>query len=369
MSKKILTVDDSKTMRAIVKKQIIALGHEPLEAADGAEGLKVAAAEKPDLILLDITMPVMDGRETLLKLRERPETAALPVIMVTAESNRAIVLDIVQAGVSDYIVKPFNEAVLAEKINKVLKLDKTEATNGERASVLVVEDKENNLTIVRNALQADYHVLTATTGEQALQIAGANRPKLILVDISLPDMNGFQLYEKLKGEGLPADCKLVALCMKNAVGEQGRAAQTGFTGMLLKPFTGDEVRTLVDNLLRSQNQFVSQKDDISILHYVTKENVTLFPAFRQFLQGWQEWVMDLADSGFRKLAMDLSQATGLSIDDLRFFRAFASKASELGIQVVFAVGQPKSFELRRFWESQPNKSAATLEEAIKLLGS
>ena len=89
MATKILTVDDSKTMRAIVRKQIVSLGHEALEAADGSEGLIVAAAEKPDLILLDLMMPVMDGFEFLARLRQREDWQAIPVVVVTAKSLSA----------------------------------------------------------------------------------------------------------------------------------------------------------------------------------------------------------------------------------------------------------------------------------------
>jgi len=368
MAKKILTIDDSEMMREIVKRQIISLGYEAIEAVNGAEGLKLAVAEKPDLILLDVTMPLLDGRQTLVALRANPETAPMPVIMVTGESDRNTVMQTIQAGISDYIVKPFNSAALAEKINKVLTADLPRAAESRKVTVLVVDDKMRNLSIAREAIQDDYEVVTALSGEQALQVANASRPAVILIDMHLPDMNGFQLAEKLKALGLLRDCKLAALSVKNAVVEQERAVQMGFAGVILKPLSTEDVRTVVLRLLNGESQVTSQEKDRGVLRYVKKENAALFPESWEILQRWQEWLHDLADNGRCKLAVDLTPAPNLDMEDLRFVRTLASKAQELGVRVVFVIGQPTAFKIRRFWESQPNETTATLEEALKLLG-
>ena len=92
------------------------------EAGNGAEGLAAAAREKPDLIILDITMPVMDGSTMLKTLRQDPELKATPVIMLTAESGKENVATVSQLGISDYVVKPFKDEILLEKVRKVLSL-------------------------------------------------------------------------------------------------------------------------------------------------------------------------------------------------------------------------------------------------------
>lgn len=122
MSKKILTVDDSKTIRMIIQRAFRAHDCTFCEAANGEEGLAKAAAEKPDLIILDITMPVMDGITMLGKLREDPAIKATPVIMLTAESGAENVANIAKLGISDYLVKPFKEEQLIEKAGKVIPL-------------------------------------------------------------------------------------------------------------------------------------------------------------------------------------------------------------------------------------------------------
>jgi two-component system cell cycle response regulator len=122
MPTKILSVDDSKTIRMIVKRSFRAHDCAIVEAANGEEGLAIAAREKPDLIILDITMPVMDGVTMLGKLRESAELKTIPVIMLTAESGRENVTLIAKMGVRDYLVKPFKEEQLLEKVGRVVTL-------------------------------------------------------------------------------------------------------------------------------------------------------------------------------------------------------------------------------------------------------
>ncbi|KAB2645708.1 MAG: response regulator [Verrucomicrobia bacterium] len=122
MPAKILSVDDSKTIRMIVKRTFAPYEATVLEAGNGEEGLATAAAEKPDLIILDITMPVMDGVTMLGKLKEDPELKGIPVIMLTAESGRENVTFIAKLGVRDYLVKPFKDEQLIEKVSRVVTL-------------------------------------------------------------------------------------------------------------------------------------------------------------------------------------------------------------------------------------------------------
>ena len=123
MSLKVLTVDDSKTIRMIVKKAFRPYDCQLFDAENGSEGLAVANREKPDLIVLDITMPVMNGIEMLGKLKEEPALKDIPVIMLTAESGKDNVMQILKMGVRDYMVKPFKGAQLIERAEKIITLE------------------------------------------------------------------------------------------------------------------------------------------------------------------------------------------------------------------------------------------------------
>ncbi len=122
MAAKILSVDDSKAIRIIVTRAFRNHDCVVIEAGNGEEGLAKAATEKPDLIILDITMPVMDGVTMLGKLKESEDLKQIPVIMLTAESGRENVAYIARLGVRDYIVKPFKEDQLLEKVGRVVTL-------------------------------------------------------------------------------------------------------------------------------------------------------------------------------------------------------------------------------------------------------
>ena len=124
---KILSVDDSRTIRLIVGRSLRPYDCIMCEAGNGEEGLALAAREKPDLILLDVTMPVMDGVTMLTKLKEDPALMAIPVIMLTAESGRDNVLNIARLGVRDYLVKPFKEEQLIGKVSQIVPLQKKDA--------------------------------------------------------------------------------------------------------------------------------------------------------------------------------------------------------------------------------------------------
>ncbi|NGO38236.1 response regulator [Limisphaera ngatamarikiensis] len=119
---KILSVDDSKTIRMLVAKAFRPYDAVVLEAGNGEEGLATAAREKPDLIILDVTMPVMDGVTMLTRLKENPELKHIPVVMLTAESGRENVMHIARLGARDYLVKPFKEDQLIGKVSRIISL-------------------------------------------------------------------------------------------------------------------------------------------------------------------------------------------------------------------------------------------------------
>ena len=123
MALKVLTVDDSKTIRMIVKKAFQSYSCEVFEAENGVEGLAAATKEKPGLIILDITMPVMNGIETLERLKADADLKNIPVIMLTAESGKDNVVNIVKKGVKDYMVKPFKGEDLIERVRKIVPLE------------------------------------------------------------------------------------------------------------------------------------------------------------------------------------------------------------------------------------------------------
>ena len=126
---KILSVDDSRTMRMMVKRAFRNFQCELFEAADGAEGLAAAIANKPDLIVLDYNMPVMDGVTMLRNMRENAELKRTPVIMLSAEDSNEIISTVARLGVRDYIIKPFEDENLLSKVTRIINLERKPETD------------------------------------------------------------------------------------------------------------------------------------------------------------------------------------------------------------------------------------------------
>ena len=122
MTPRILSVDDSKTIRLLLARLFRPFACELMEAANGEEGLAVASRENPDLIILDYNMPVMDGIAMLRKMREDPGLKRTPVIMLTADSDLKSLAIVARLGVRDYVTKPFREEELLGKVGRIIPL-------------------------------------------------------------------------------------------------------------------------------------------------------------------------------------------------------------------------------------------------------
>jgi two-component system cell cycle response regulator len=122
MTPRILSIDDSKTIRLLLARLFRPFACELIEAANGEEGLAVASRENPDLILLDYNMPVMDGIAMLRKMREDPGLKRTPVIMLTADSGLQSLAIVARLGVRDYVTKPFREEELLGKVGRIIPL-------------------------------------------------------------------------------------------------------------------------------------------------------------------------------------------------------------------------------------------------------
>ena len=119
---KILIVDDSRLIAHVAKTMLTKRGHEIIVAQDGKAGLEAAKSEKPDIILLDVIMPIMDGYEVCERLKEDDSTKEIPIIMVTSKAEAADKVKALEMGALDYVTKPFDEGELIARVNIHLRL-------------------------------------------------------------------------------------------------------------------------------------------------------------------------------------------------------------------------------------------------------
>jgi len=191
MSHKILTVDDSRTIRMIVKNAFKAYDCELFEAENGRDGLALAQELNPDLIILDITMPVMTGIEMLTELMQIEALKNIAVIMLTAESGRDIVMNIVKMGAKDYVVKPFKGDQLIERVKLLLDLkpridDPSDQGQGKKNGLFTTE---GDLVILHLPPQIKRAVITeveTALNDKISQMNAADARKFLL-DISAVD--------------------------------------------------------------------------------------------------------------------------------------------------------------------------------------
>ena len=135
MIKRILLVDDELYVRKVSAFALKKEGYEVVTAQNGDEGLRKAKALTLDLILMDLKMPDMDGFEACKRIRSEDSCKDVPIMVVTAHANKKMVAELVEIGISDYIIKPFDLKVLLYKIKKLL---------GEDISMYAEEDLEED---------------------------------------------------------------------------------------------------------------------------------------------------------------------------------------------------------------------------------
>ena len=218
-----LVVDDLELMRAVTVNQLRALGCEKVKVArNGASALETLRQGKIDVVLCDWNMPVMSGLDLLKLVRADADLAKMPFLMITAEAERTRIEEVIHAGVSGLLVKPYNAGNLKSRLEKVL-LGQAQpgpgaagvAPRGANAAqpraarraidtalspsrILVVDDYPVSLKLLEQLFKDDYQVLTATDGAAALALCRtAPMPDLLLMDVMMPGMDGFEVVRRL----------------------------------------------------------------------------------------------------------------------------------------------------------------------------
>jgi diguanylate cyclase (GGDEF)-like protein len=222
-------------------------------ATSGEKALSLARSDKkPMIILLDILMPQMDGYSVLSALKIDPETADIPVIFVTSldkPTDEALGLKL---GVADYITKPINAALLKKRIDTQLRLRHAQKDmlmldaanhykNNKKQRLLLVDDQPENIHHLINVLQVDYLIQVAKTGKQALELIQDNPPDLILLDIVMPDMDGFTVCQHIKRSTLGNHIPVIFITIMDNAADKVKGFNAGGVDYITKPFNSDEI--------------------------------------------------------------------------------------------------------------------------------
>ena len=247
--RRILIVDDSAVFRMSMKKILASMNAEIILAQDGQEGLDLALQEKFDIVVSDIDMPKINGIELCRSLKNTATTQGTPVVMVSTFDSESDVDKGFQAGASAYLSKYDIQDRLLETVESVLSKSKFKSNR----LVMVVDDSKVVLKIVEKGLaEAGFRVITAENGKNALNLLETIQPDLILTDIEMPDINGFEFCGTVHMNPELSTVPIVAMSSKTDRGYMKRMLQNGASAFLCKPFNIDELVILVEKMLSDQ---------------------------------------------------------------------------------------------------------------------
>jgi PAS domain S-box-containing protein len=207
----VLVIDDDPDARDLMRRFLAREGFDTITAADGAEGLRLARQLKPSLITLDVVMPRMNGWAVLEELQADPALARIPVVMLSIidEPDKGFAL-----GAADYLIKPFNR----DRLRAILARHRHAGAGGR---VLIVEDDAATRALLRDLLAKEGCVVDeAEDGLAALARVEAETPDLILLDLMMPRMDGFQFVEAMRAKPAASGIPIVVLTAKELTADE-----------------------------------------------------------------------------------------------------------------------------------------------------
>lgn len=209
----VLVVDDEESARELLARQFAAEGYRVLTAAGGEAGLRLARQHGPELITLDVLMPDLDGWSVLEALKRSPETSDIPVVMCTVVDDRRRGF---RLGATDYLTKPVDRAALSRTLDKYWCEDPP-------CRALVVEDDAPTRELLCRRLEiSGWRVDEAVHGKEALDRLATGIPALILLDLMMPEMDGFEFLEALRAKPEYSEIPVVVVTAKTLTAEDHR---------------------------------------------------------------------------------------------------------------------------------------------------
>ena len=370
MTPKILSVDDSKMIHMVIGKAFKPYDVQLFYATNGVEGLAVATRETPNLIILDVTMPVMDGVETLTKLKSDPLLKDIPVIMLTAEAGRENVVKIARIGVRDYMIKPFKEEALIEKAGRIIDLQAKGSSGGKAksitdpATILVVDDKQAIIQQVQEAI-AEYPWTVVGTGQcgEAIDIASRENPDAVLVSLSLPDRAAFNFFQMIRANPKTKTIPVFGLCIKTALEEQAQAQSIGFTGIITKPIDPSDLNyrlTKAMNLDTSAKYFKMDGAMLMIARFPASIPDVIANEINSHIKPKTQ---EMVESGVSKMLIDMTELTKIEMSTIKLMLNIMQNCGDLSIKYR-VIGSPEFVsQAKTFAETKDLQIYASREAA------
>jgi CheY-like chemotaxis protein len=220
-----------------------------LEASGGKEAIDLTRKHHPDLITLDVMMPDISGHDVVAVLKNDPATKDIPILVlsIVEEKEKAYRL-----GVNDFVTKPFTMKVLMDKISRLL--------NDAQKTIMVIDDDKPLVRSLKYRLEKKgFSIYAAYGGKEALETIESHPPDLVLLDIVMPEMDGYEVMKALKHKPDTAQIPIVVMTGVENVGGKVKALSVGATDYLQKSSGFDELLKTIEGILygKSGDDFTS----------------------------------------------------------------------------------------------------------------
>ena len=258
---KILLVEDNETNRDMLSRRLERKGHEVITVGDGEQAVAMARSRHPDIILMDLNLPVLDGWAATRRIKAEINTRAIPVIALTAHAMSGDRQKALATGCDDYDVKPVDFTRLMGKIQALLNgraVEAPDSTSGgtdvalavsrpgaavypaaekpAAQTILVVDDTRANRELLERRLSRHgYRVELAEDGEAALRLVGERTFDAILLDVMMPGINGLDVLRELRRAHAATDLPIIMATAKDASEDVVEAMQAGANDYVTKP--------------------------------------------------------------------------------------------------------------------------------------
>ncbi|MBK3732966.1 response regulator receiver modulated diguanylate cyclase [Azospirillum brasilense] len=265
MSARVLVVDDVLPNVKLLAAKLTREYFNVITASNGPEALEVVRRESPDIVLLDVMMPGMDGFEVCEKIRSDPATMHIPVVMVTALSDGADRVRGLEAGADDFLTKPVNDVALFARVRSLVRLKMMmdewrlrETTSGqfgvleptgtlrsesfEGARILVLEDSRLDLAKIAETLQRDHgHVMSAETCAAALERALGDDLDLVVISLTLMNEDGLRLCSQLRSHERTRQVPILLVVDEGDLNRVAKGLELGANDYVIKPIDRNEL--------------------------------------------------------------------------------------------------------------------------------
>ncbi|MCH8183079.1 MAG: PleD family two-component system response regulator [Proteobacteria bacterium] len=272
MTARVLVVDDIQLNVKVLEAKLSAEYFEVITALNGEEAIAAVNEQHPDIVLLDVMMPGMDGFEVCERIRANPNTTHIPIVMVTALSEAAERVRGLEAGADDFLTKPVDDTALFTRVRTLVRLktmmdelrlrEETStqlgvsgaaAVDGEdfsNSKVLVVDDDSSDSKLIEEALSSYCGVTVEPDAEKAVELAHSGEFDLAVVSLIQRDADGLRLCSQLRSAEETRQMSLLALAPKEDNALLVRALDLGVNDYLAKPIDRNELRARVRTQLR-----------------------------------------------------------------------------------------------------------------------